>query len=56
MKKRGTNMWELGDNYKCGSIHIIGIPEGKERKGSRKNIWINNGKELSKINNRPQTT
>lgn len=55
-KKRGTNMWELGDNFKCGSIHIIGIPEGKERKGSRKNIWINNDKELSKINNRPQTT
>ena len=33
----------LWDNFKSTNIHIMGVPEGEER---RKNIWKNNDRKL----------
>ena len=53
-EKNWDNLWDLWDNSKCTSIHIIVIPEGEERKDLR-NIWRDNswkipnmGKEIVK--------
>ena len=54
MRRIEDNLWDLWDNSKCTSIHIIVIPEGEERKNLR-NIWRDNswkipimGKEIVK--------
>ena len=31
MKKHESNIWDLWDNIKQANLHIIGIPEGKEK-------------------------
>ena len=36
MKKNEDSLKDLWDNMKCTNILIIGVPEGEERKDSRK--------------------
>ena len=36
MKETEQNIHELWENYKRCNIHIMGIPEGEERKEQRK--------------------
>ena len=39
LKRNEEHLRELWDNVKCINIHIIGVPEGEERKrGTEKNI------------------
>ena len=55
MKRNEDSLRDLWDNIKCNNIHIIGVPEGKEReKGSEKifeeiavKTFTNMGKELA---------
>ena len=37
-KKIEDSLRELWDNIKCTSVHIIAMPEGRERGGARENI------------------
>ena len=32
MKRNEDSLRDLWDNIKCNSIHIIGVPEGEDRK------------------------
>ena len=34
-KESEDSLRDLWDNIKCTNIHIIGVPEGEERKGLR---------------------
>ena len=36
LKSNEESLRELWNNIKCTDIHIIGVPEGKERKGQKK--------------------
>ena len=36
-KKKATR--DLWDNIKCANIHIIGVPEGEERKKDTENVF-----------------
>ena len=36
MKRNEDSLRDLWDNIKCTNIHIIGVPEGEERKDLRK--------------------
>ena len=36
MKQNEDSLRDLWDNIKCGNVHIIGAPEGEERKDLRK--------------------
>ena len=36
LKTNEESLRELWDNVKCTNIHIIGVPEGDERKGQKK--------------------
>ena len=38
LKRNEESLRELWDKVKCTNIHIIGVPEGEEREGDRKNI------------------
>ena len=35
MKRNEDSLRDLWDNIKCNNIHIIGVPEGEERKDTR---------------------
>ena len=36
MRRNADSLRDLWDNIKCTNIHIIGVPEGEERKDLRK--------------------
>ena len=36
MKRNEDSLRDLWGNIKCNNIHIIGVPEGEERKNLRK--------------------
>ena len=36
MKRNEDSLRDLWDNIKCTNLHIIGVPEGEERKDLRK--------------------
>ena len=41
-KKKGSNIRDLWDNIKHANLHIIGIPEGEEKRGLKmdlKKLW-----------------
>ena len=43
MKKHESNIRDLWDNIKWVNLHIIGIPEGKEKRGLKiylKKLWL----------------
>ena len=46
LKRNENSLRELWDNIKCTNIHIIGVPEGEEREGDRKNIPRDNSRKL----------
>ena len=46
LKTKEESLRELWDNVKCTNIHIIGVPEGEEREGDRKNIPRDNRRKL----------
>ena len=46
LKRNEESLRELWDNIKCTNIHIIGVPEGEEREGDRKNIPRDNSQKL----------
>ena len=39
MKRNKDSLRDLWDNIKCNNIHIIGVPEGKEREKGPKKIF-----------------
>ena len=39
MKKHESNIWDLWDNIKQANLHIIGIPEGKEKEKRIESIF-----------------
>ena len=39
LEKNEDSLRNLLDNVKYTNIHIIGIPEGKERENTWENIW-----------------
>lgn len=41
VKRKTSNIQQLGDNFKRCNIHVIGILEGKERIERKK--YVNNG-------------
>ncbi len=46
LKTNEESLRELWDNVKRINIHIIGMPEGEEREGDRKNIPRDNSQKL----------
>ena len=42
--------------YQMDNVSIIGNPEGERKNRAEKNIWRNNSQEVSKSNDRYQTT
>ena len=40
IKRNEDSLRDLWDNSKCTNIHIIGVPEGEERKDLRKYLKI----------------
>ena len=40
MKRNEDSLRDLWDSIKCTNIHIIGVPEGEERKDLRKYLKI----------------
>ena len=46
LKTNEESLRELWDNVKRTNIHIIGVPEGEEREGDRKNIPRDNSQKL----------
>ena len=46
LKTNEESLRELWDNVKRTNIHIIGVPEGEEREGDRKNIPRENSQKL----------
>ena len=36
LKRNENSLREVWDNFKDTNIHIIGVPDGEERKGQRK--------------------
>ena len=38
MKRNEDSLRDFWDNIKCTNIHIIGVPEGREREKTRANI------------------
>lgn len=51
VKQNNQSMQELWNNINWSNICVIGIPEGEDREGGRKNIRRNNG---MKIDVKPQ--
>ena len=49
LKRNEDSLRELWDNVKCTNIHIIGVPEGEERKKrtEKKNIQRDNSQKRS---------
>ena len=45
-KRNEESLRELWDKVKRTNIHIIGVPEGEEREGDRKNIPRDNSQKL----------
>ena len=45
LKTNEESLRELWDNVKRTNIHIIGVPEGEEREGDRKNIPRDNSQK-----------
>ena len=39
VKKKKSYIRDLWDNIKCANIHIIGVPEGEERKKDIENVF-----------------
>ena len=39
LKTNEESLGELLDNVKCTNVHIIGVPEGKEREKGTENIF-----------------
>ena len=39
IKRSEESSRDLWDNIKCSNIHIIGVPEGEERKKGAENIF-----------------
>ena len=46
LKRNEESLRELWDNIKHTNICIIGVPEGEEREGDRKNIRRDNSQKL----------
>ena len=46
LKTNEESLRELWDNVKHTNIHIIGVPEGEEREGDRKNVPRDNSRKL----------
>ena len=46
LRTNEESLRELWDNVKHTNIHIIGVPEGEEREGDRKNIPRDNSPKL----------
>ena len=46
LKTNEESLRELWDNVKRNNIRIIGVPEGGEREGARKNIRRDNSQKL----------
>ena len=46
LKTNEESLRELWDNVKRTNIHIIGVPEGEQREGDRKNIPRDNSRKL----------
>ena len=38
LKRNEDSLREFWDNFKCTNIHILGVPEGEEKKGQRKHL------------------
>ena len=49
LKKNEESFRELWDNVKRTNIRIIGVPEGREREGDRKNIPRDNSQKLPSL-------
>ena len=52
MKKYESNIRDLWDNIKQANLRIIGIPEGKEKRGLKiylKKLWLKNFPNLKEI-------
>ena len=45
-RKQMKSLRELWDNIKHTNIRIIGVPEGEEREGDRKNIPRDNSRKF----------
>ena len=44
LKRNEDSLRQLWDNFQCTKLHIIGVPERKEkeRERTRENIWRDN--------------
>ena len=55
LKTNEESLRELWDNVKRTNIRIIGVPEGEEREGDRKNIRRDNNQNFPNMGKEPLT-